>query len=291
MQNEKRIDKAVIYSSEKSPLTIFRSSMPPEKTMFYEHHHTAFELTMVISGSGIYSTNYSEFSFKSGDIFFFSTDEVHWLKKLDCHTHFLNIHFEPRFIWSDNLGFSGKDIMQIFFSRKDSPLNELKGTSADVIRDIIYKIEKEAAEKMPEYETMLKVHLINILVEMVRTFDGKLYENEILLSRHTQKYMSKVLNFIDENFASDLTLSELSDVAHMSKNYFCRQFKQLNGISPWEYITIKRIEQAISYIETTDLTKLEIAAKCGYNNTSNFYYAFKKVTGKSPSDYSLSATT
>ena len=71
----------------------------------------------------------------------------------------------------------------------------------------------------------------------------------------------------------------------MSKTYFCRQFKELNGISPWDYITIKRIEQAISYIETTNLTKLEIAAKCGYNNTSNFYHAFKKVTGKNPSDY------
>lgn len=282
---EKRIDTELIFSSEKSPLTIFRSSMPPEKTVFYEHHHTAFEITMVISGSGIYSASHSEFSFKSGDIFFFSTDEVHWLKKLDCRTHFLNIHFEPRFIWSDNIGVLGKDLIRIFLSRKDNPLNKLKNASLEIVRELIYKMESEASSKKPEYETMLKVHLMNILVEMMRSYDGKLDENEILLSHHTLKYMTRVLNYIEENFAQDITLSELSDIAHMSKNYFCRQFKQLNGISPWEYITIKRIEQAISYIEATDLTKLEIAAKCGYNNTSNFYHAFKKVTGKSPSDY------
>ena len=81
------------------------------------------------------------------------------------------------------------------------------------------------------------------------------------------------------------TLEEISDVAHMSKNYFCRQFKKLNGISPWEYITVKRIERAIRYIENTDLARLEIASKCGYNNASNFYHAFKKVTGKAPGDY------
>ncbi len=287
MQSEQRIDKEVIFSSKKSPLTIFRSSMPPEKTMFHEHHHTAFEITMVIDGSGIYSTNYSEFSFKSGDIFFFSTDEIHWLKKLDCGSHFLNIHFEPRFIWSDNIGISGKELIRIFLNRKNNPLNKLntENPSSQIVRELIYKIEDEATSQKQEYETMLKVYLVNILVELMRSYDGKLDENEILLSRHTLKYMTKVLNYIDENFASDLTLSELSDIAHMSKNYFCRQFRELNGISPWEYITIKRIESAISYIETTDLTKLEIAAKCGYNNAANFYYAFKKVTGKSPADY------
>lgn len=287
MENEKRIDKEVIFSSEKSPLLIFRSSMPPEKTTFYEHHHTAFEITMVIDGSGIYSTNHSEFSFKSGDIFFFSTDEVHWLKKLDSRTNFLNIHFEPRFVWSDNIGISGKELIKVFLNRKNNPLNKLntESESSKIIHELIYKMELEATQKKQEYETMLKVHLMNILVEMMRTFDGKLDESELLLSRHTLKYMTKVLNYIDENFAQDLTLLELSDIAHMSKTYFCRQFRELNGISPWEYITIKRIEKAISYIEQTDLTKLEIAAKCGYNNTSNFYYAFKKITGKSPSDY------
>ncbi|MBQ7822329.1 MAG: helix-turn-helix domain-containing protein [Clostridia bacterium] len=255
--------------------------------MFYEHHHTAFEVTMVLSGSGIYSTKNSEFGFQSGDIFFFSTDEFHWLKKLDCQTAFLNIHFEPRFIWSDNLGMSSKELVKIFFNPKKKTSNKIaaESKSAAVIRELIYRMEKEAAEKKQEYEIVLKVQLVNILVEIIRTYDGRFAEHDMIYSSHTLRYMEKVLNYIDEHFDNDLTLDDLSDVAHMSKTYFCRQFKELNGISPWEYITIRRIERAISYIESTDLTKLEIAVKCGYNNTSNFYHAFKKVTGKSPSDY------
>ncbi len=106
---------------------------------------------------------------------------------------------------------------------------------------------------------MVKIHLVNILVEMICSYDAHL--------------------------DSDLTLEKLANVAHMSKTYFSGQFRKLNGISPWEYITIKRIERAITLIESTDLSRLEIATKCGFNNTSNFYYAFKKVTGKLPGDY------
>ena len=102
--------------------------------------------------------------------------------------------------------------------------------------------------------------------------------------------MEAALEFIDEHIESELCLDTLADVAHMSKTYFCSQFRKMNGISPWEYITIKRIERAILLIETTDLSRLEIALKCGYNNASNFYYAFKKVTGKPPGDYNRKST-
>ena len=73
----------------------------------------------------------------------------------------------------------------------------------------------------------------------------------------------------------------------MSKTYFCTIFKKLNGISPWDYITIKRVEKSVEILKTSQDTVLEIALKCGFNNTANFNRAFKKVTGKVPGDYKL----
>ncbi|MBR2884167.1 MAG: helix-turn-helix domain-containing protein [Clostridia bacterium] len=268
-----------------SLLTVFRSAVPKDSSVYDEHHHTAFEITMVLCGSGVYSTKSTEFDFKDGDIFFFSTDEYHYIKTLNTNAEFINIHFEPRFIWSDNFGISNKELIKIFFSKKKKSMNKLEHTSLQTIRDLIFKIEEEMDTKKPEYETMLKIYLVNILVEIIRSYDGQLSEFDISYTSQTLSYMETALNYIDEHLDSDLTLELLSDVAHMSKTYFCGQFRKLNGISPWEYITIKRIERAITYIKSTDLTKLEIAVKCGYNNTSNFYHAFKRVTGKTPSDY------
>lgn len=109
-----------------SPLTggallrVFRSSVSPELGIFSRHHHTAFEITMVIEGSGVYSTKNGAFRFGSGDIFYFSTDEFHWITELECETNFLNVHFEPRFIWSENSGISNIDLMLHLFSRSRS---------------------------------------------------------------------------------------------------------------------------------------------------------------------------
>ena len=62
-------------------------------------------------------------------------------------------------------------------------------------------------------------------------------------------------------------------------------FKKLNGISPWDYIVLKRIEKAIELLETTDKNKIDIAEMCGFTSSSNFYKAFAKVTGKTPTEY------
>ena len=282
--------KQEIFKNESSLMTIFRSKVPLLTDIFEEHHHTAFEITMVLSGEGIYATKSTEFTFKSGDIFFFSTDEFHWIKKLNQNSEFINIHFEPRFIWSDNFGFSNKDLIRIFFNRKKKPLNKIvfESDSAETIKNLIFKMENEISLKKNEYDTMLKIHLINILVEMFRFFEDNLTQTDISYSSQSLRYMEDALNYIDEHLENELTLEMLSDVAHMSKTYFCSQFRKLNGISPWEYITIKRVERAITYIKTTDMTKSEIAFKCGYTNTANFYYAFKRVTGKAPGDYNKS---
>ncbi len=69
----------------------------------------------------------------------------------------------------------------------------------------------------------------------------------------------------------------------MAPTYFSTIFKRINGVSPWKYITIKRVEKAIELIKTTDMTKLDIAYACGFTSSSNFYKAFSAVTGKKPS--------
>lgn len=278
---------SVQSDNAQSLLRLFRSSLPSDGSMFYEHHHTALEITMVLSGSGIYATDESEFSFESGDIFLFGTDERHWIKKLDCRTDFLNVHFEPRFIWSENFGISSGELIRVFLNRKKNPLNKLDMTkeSSMSVRRLIFQMEKELEEKKREHEIMLKVHLVNILIEMIRSFEGQIDENDFSYNAQALHHIERSLKYIDSHLSENITLEEIANVAHMSKNYFCRIFKKLNGMSPWDYITVKRIEHAVMLLNTTDLTRLEIAQRCGYNNTSNFYYAFKKVTGKAPGDY------
>jgi len=67
-------------------------------------------------------------------------------------------------------------------------------------------------------------------------------------------------------------------------------FSRLNGVSPWDYLTAKRVEKAASLLRSErGLTMLEIATRCGFNNTANFNRAFKKYQNRTPSSYRKSS--
>ena len=92
-------------------------------------------------------------------------------------------------------------------------------------------------------------------------------------------------DLIHQKLGENITLDELAEEADMSRTYFCSVFKKLNGITPWEYINIKRIEKAKHLLRTTQKTVLEISLECGFNNLSHFNRVFLRITAQSPSDY------
>ena len=95
--------------------------------------------------------------------------------------------------------------------------------------------------------------------------------------------LDSVIEYIDERFTEDVTLSDLCKAAGgISEQYLCRIFKQYTGERPIEYILHKRIAVARSYLEKTDMEIAEVARLTGFNNTSYFYRNFKKFTGVSP---------
>lgn len=100
------------------------------------------------------------------------------------------------------------------------------------------------------------------------------------------RVLLRAMAYIDEQFCTAVSLSDIA-AAGLTPTYFSALFKQLNGTSLWEYITVKRVEKAASLISLPafDGTMLSVASLCGFNNTANFNKAFKKVTGMTPTDF------
>lgn len=280
-----RYRKSQITDKEGRPVIIsFFSSVPTGKRVYREHHHAECELSVMLSGSGTYTVKNKIYDFSAGDVFFFSGDEEHCITDIRSEFELLNIHFQPRILWANNDDLSLTNILYARNDKFENKIDPQNGTT-QIIKNEIINIEREMRNKKSGYKTLAKYRLFSALAYIIRDFGYIDTQKAGRVFNGTTEPLVRALNYIDENLNSCITLCDIAKYAAMSPTYFSAMFKKLNGISPWEYITIKRIEKAIDLIKTTNLTKIEIAMRCGFNSSSNFYKAFLHVTGKKPGDY------
>ena len=211
--------------------------------------------------------------FNEGSVFLFGSDEIHCITEINSPLHLLNIQFEPRLLWEYP---ENAEMLRLFNSRKSNFSNRFDNDA--FLKNSIIKIEKELNEKEPGYIIEAKYQLYSALIHIIRKYNSTHSTTDTL---NSSEAMRNAIAFINQNLEKKLTLKVIADNACMSETYFSSVFKKYNGISPWDYIMIKRVERAIELLRASKQNKLEIAA-----SPSNFYKAFKQVTGKTPGDFS-----
>ena len=93
----------------------------------------------------------------------------------------------------------------------------------------------------------------------------------------------KVLSYIQENLAEELSLQKLASLAFFSPFHFQKIFLIYVGESPKQYIMRLRLERIAHYLKLfPDLSINEAAFQCGFASSSTFIRAFKKYFAITP---------
>ena len=70
-----------------------------------------------------------------------------------------------------------------------------------------------------------------------------------------------------------------------SEVYFCKLFKQYFGVSFVSYLTDYRIRKACAFLKETDQSVRRIGCMVGYEDSNYFTKVFRRITGKTPTEY------
>lgn len=97
--------------------------------------------------------------------------------------------------------------------------------------------------------------------------------------------INQIKQYIDQNYTDNISLNTLSEKFYVNSSYVSRLFKQELGENFIDYLTDKRMEEAVRLLLSTEMHVYEISEKIGYGNPKYFSQLFKKYTGVSPREY------
>ncbi len=104
---------------------------------------------------------------------------------------------------------------------------------------------------------------------------------------HRMEQLKVIIDYIDRNYANDISLTDIAKTVGLSPQYICRIFKECMNMRPFEHLTKKRIYEAKNLLLDTKLSINDVSRSVGYNDCSYFCAVFKRHENVSPAEYRM----
>lgn len=251
-------------------------SFHPRYEMAY-HWHVEYEIIRILTGTLHVTMDEKEFTATPGDIVFVNSGILHSGIPSDCV--YQCIVFDMNAFLKNNPRCSTyiKQIIDhsAFVYHHFTPKNQQ-------IHQIVWDIFNAMESQKTGYELIVFGELYHFFGVV---FSEQLYFSDSPQDRRDYRkimQLKKVLDYMEANYSSPVTLEQLSASVNMSPKYFCRFFYQMTHRTPIDYLNYQRIEHASYQLATTDVSVTEVAYNCGFNDLSYFIKTYKKYKGITP---------
>lgn len=257
---------------------------------FYHHWHKDPEFTVINEGEMYYQINDKIYLLKRGMGVFVNSNALHsgWNQESECI--YSPTNFDPLFF------FGGKE-NRIFTKYVEPVVNSVdfaglvfdpeKSEEDARIIEIFTNLTPKLKERSPMYE----LDIVKDLYEAWMIISSRALE---IIEGHgagrSEKQLSKIkkaIDYVENNYSEQITLSDLASVCCMSESALCRSFKSIMRQTPMEYIAAIRINKSLPLLATHEYSVTEISEKCGFSGSSYFAETFKRYMNCTPSQYAI----
>ena len=245
------------------------------------HWHVEFEFIRVLEGNLLLTIDEQDYNISKNSSVFIPSGSLHSAIPenscvYDC------IVMDPNMLLNKS-DTCCKFIQQII--NHELEIQSVYDESYDNIHRIIWSLFDALSFKPSGYQLLVQGSLYQFF-GMVISED---YRSQVSLrtkrdlKRITQ--LKTALEFIENSYTSDISLTEMSESVQMTPKYFCRFFREMTHRSPVDYLNYYRIERACYLLLTTNQSITEVAYNTGFNDLSYFIKIFKRYKGVTPKQY------
>ncbi len=148
---------------------------------------------------------------------------------------------------------------------------------------IFDKIKKEFEEKNFCYDDYIRGYIYNLVAFMRR--NALLSDVSSLCDAGKLTELSPVVEYIDKNYGTKLSLESLAELIKSDRFRLCRLFKAATHSTLFEYINFVRLLSAEEMLIKSHKSISEIAFECGFASIQYFNRVFKENRGYTPGTF------
>lgn len=247
------------------------------------HYHPEMELNFVSNGKGIQRI--------IGD----SIEEIEDVELVlvgpNLYHGWLQNSCPPKTMHEVTIQFHNDLLDRNLLSR--SVLKPIKNLFERSVHGVLFSRET-TLQMAPRLSMVSKLGGMDYFLELLSIFyDLANSRNQRLLSTTTVQHknlensdkIKHLYDYIQENYANKISLTEVAGLLNMSNVSFNRFIKKRTNKTFVEYLNDVRIGYAARWLVEKDLGVSEIAFMCGFNSIANFNRVFRKCKGRTPTQY------
>ncbi|XOV65896.1 MAG: helix-turn-helix domain-containing protein [Fluviicola sp.] len=246
------------------------------------HQHEEVQITVVLSGEGELVVGDTVNSFKPDDVFIIGSDIPHLFRNTVIpgqEAHMLTLFFTRHSFGPTFFDLPEMQSLQPLFRKLDYGIRILDESS--VFKRMFLKLENQS--HFERFQTFLD--LLRLGAELHSEPLSSFVYHKVYSDDEGER-MSKVMNYAISHFREPISLQDVSDLANMTPNAFCRYFKKRTRKTFFQFLLEIRIEHAGKIlVNQPDLPVVAVSEISGFQNLSNFNRKFRELKGMTPTQY------
>ena len=252
------------------------------------HYHPELELNYIIKGEGVRFVGDNISNFSDGDMVLLGEKlphtwrckEEYFQNNPDLSTEAIVIHFSPDCLGKDLLKLPEAYMIPKLFEKAKKGMVFTGQTKEKLVKLLHAAVNATMLDRLIILLSILKVLAESTEFTSIASAHAFYPSNESDIIR-----LNKVCSYTLTNYKREISLEEIASISNLSITSFCRYFKLMTKKTFSDFLIEIRISHACRFLIEDRLPTEVLSSECGFNNISNFYRHFKKITGMTPLEY------
>lgn len=258
-----------------------------EQNTFPLHFHAELEFTLILEGVMQFNAGDEVYILGPGSVLMTNTKMLHTgslaLGYEDCRYDVVVINIDNAF--PRRRSYIYQQYVKPVLEAPHLPATLLNSNCAQHLQEIIRLYDTSTSEISSALREMSIASEISLLWACIyEQLSSRIKQSESYSTRDRER-LNMCISFIENNYASQITLSDIASSANISTSECCHLFGRTIGTTPFSYLLNFRVQQSLPLLTSTNLSIAEVSYKTGFCSNSYYTKIFKERLGMTPLAY------